>query len=125
MEEPPFDPYNLRPLASLNRRSTIALPGVDPATVGKTGYDLLSKSALVALVQPHEQELGLAGIGPAHLPEGLNAALESPKETVRTCAAAVAEQYGRRLGYLIASILLSPHGLTSPMAPWEAAYLEH
>ncbi len=125
MEEAPFDPYNLRPLASLNRRSIVALPGVDPATVGKTGYDLLSKSALVALIQPHGQALGLAGIDPAHIPEGLNAALESPQETVRTRAAAVAEQYGRRLGYLLASILLSPHGLTSPMVPWEAAYLEH
>ena len=133
MEEASFDPYDLRPLASLNRRSIIALPGVDPELVGKTGYDLLSKAALIALIRPHVQELGFAGVDPAHLPEALTAALESPERAVRDRAAAaadavasaVAEEYGRRLGYLIASILLSPQGLTSPLVPWEAAYLEH
>ena len=41
-----FDPYHLRPLASLNRRHLIALPGLDEADAGKSGSELLSKDAL-------------------------------------------------------------------------------
>jgi hypothetical protein len=48
-----FDPYHLRPLASLNRRRLIALPGLDEADVGRSGWELLSKAALVKLIQPH------------------------------------------------------------------------
>jgi hypothetical protein len=33
--------------------------------------------------------------------------------------------YGKRLGYLLASILLSPGGLTDPLDPWEEAYLHY
>ena len=46
-----FDPYHLRPLASLNRRRLIALPGLDEDDVGKAGSELLSKAALVKLIR--------------------------------------------------------------------------
>ena len=48
-----FDPYHLRPLASIYRRRTIALPGLDEDDVGKSGSELLTKDALVKLIRPH------------------------------------------------------------------------
>jgi hypothetical protein len=46
----PFDPYRLRPLASLNRRKLIALPGLNEDDVGKSGRELLSDLALIKLI---------------------------------------------------------------------------
>jgi hypothetical protein len=69
--------------------------------------------------------MGLENIDPADFPECLNALLASPDEPIRRIAESIAAQYGRRLGYLIASIMLSPRGLTSPIVRWEKAYLQH
>ncbi len=166
----PFNPYELRPLASLNRRRLIALPGVDSAWAGKTGWDLCSTPALIQLIQSRAAELGLdraplalaprdsgaasrespgglgqgesgaapasrespgglgqgeSGAAPVDLPMRLNDLLASPDQAVRESARAVAKIYGQRLGGLVASILLSPDGLTTPLDPWEAAYLRH
>jgi len=119
-----FDPYHLRPLASLNRRRFIPLPGLDEAAVGKTGWEMLSKVALVNLIQPHARVLALEHVPRADFPQHLNAILAAPDRPKRALAGSIAEQHGRRVGYLIASILRSPHGLTDPMVPWEKAYLK-
>jgi hypothetical protein len=119
-----FDPYHLRPLASLNRRRLIALPGLDEDEVGKSGSELLSKAALVRLIQPHVRALQLDGAADGDLLRSLNDILAGPDRPQRALAAAIAGQHGRLVGYLIASILLSPHGLTEPMVAWERAYLD-
>ncbi len=120
-----FNPYHLRPLATLNSRRVIALPGVDPELIGKTGHDLLSKQALAGLIRPHARELGLDDSDLAEYPQRLNALLDSPQIPAYSEGQAIAEQFGQRLGCLIASIILSPEGLTRPLAPWEAGYLHH
>ncbi len=127
--EPPFDPYDLRPLASLNRRQFIHLPGIDPAWAGKTGWELCSTQALVRLIQARAAELGLETAAIASslvdLPRRLSDLLDSTDLAIRAVARGIAETHGRRLGGLVASIFLSPDGLTSPLEPWEAAYLSH
>ena len=109
-----FNPYDLRPLASLNRRQIIPLTGIDPEWAGKTGWDLCSTPALVQLIQARAQELGLMTTSPAELPIRLNELLDSAGETVRAAARSIAETHGQRLGSLIASILLSPARLSAP-----------
>jgi len=76
-DEELFDASHLRPLASMNRRQVIALPGVEAEAVGKTGYELLSKWALIALIQPYMRGLGLGGIQPGELPQHLHTLLET------------------------------------------------
>jgi hypothetical protein len=119
-----FDPYHLRPLASFNRRQLIALPGLDEDDVGKAGWELLSNLALIKLIQPHVRTLQLEGAPDGDLPQHLNTILAGLDGPRRALAESIAEQHGRRVGYLITSILLSPHGLTEPMVAWEKAYLE-
>jgi hypothetical protein len=118
-----FDPYYLRPLASLNRRRTIALPGLNERDVGKSGSELLSKAALVRLIRPHVRALQVEGTPDGDLPPALNRVLSGAEGPRRALAESIAERHGRLLGYLIASILLSPRGLTDPMVAWEKAFL--
>ncbi|MBN1811941.1 MAG: sterol carrier protein domain-containing protein [Anaerolineae bacterium] len=122
-----FDPYHLRPLASLSRRRLIALPGLDEDDVGKLGRELLSDLALIKLIRPHARTLQLEGTpdgdaGLDRMPQQLNAIMSGPDVPRRRLAASIAEaiaaRHGRLVGYLIASILLSSHGLTDPLCPW-------
>jgi hypothetical protein len=119
-----FDPYHLRPLASLGQRRLIALPGLDEDDVGKAGWELLSKIALIKLIRPHVRSLQLDGTADGDLPQALNVVLAGPDGPRRVLAEFIVEQHGRLVGYLIASILLSSQGLTKPMVVWEKAYLE-
>jgi hypothetical protein len=119
-----FDPYHLRPLASINRRRLIALPGLDEDDVGRSGSELLTKPALNKSIRLHVEALQLEGTPDSDLPQALNAVLFGPDVPRRALATAIAEQHGRLMGYLIASILLSPHGLSDPMVAWEKAFLE-
>ena len=119
-----FDAYHLRPLASLNRRKVIALPAADPTWVGRSGWELISKQALVDLVRVQASILALEGVDPASFPQGLNDCLESVNASVRHTAEGIARNFGQRLGCLVASLLLSPGGLTDPLTAWEAAYLD-
>ena len=125
MSQAAFDPYRLRPLASLNRRQIIALPGIEPEVIGKTGYEVASRPALIALIQAQAGVLGLENIKAADYPQHLNALLGSSNGSLRIASEAIAIQHGKRVGYLLASILLSSAGLTSPLEPWEAEYLRH
>ena len=125
MEQTLFDPYHLRPLASLNRRQTISLRGIDPDIAGETGWNLLSTPALIMLIQSHVSALGLTDVDSKDLPVHLNALLKSSNEPARTLAESISGQYGERLGYVVASLLLTSEGLTSPMDEWEQAYLRH
>ena len=122
---PPFDPYHLQPLATLNQRKIISLPGVEPELVGQTGYAVASQPALIALLHSHAQELGLEGVAEADYPQRLNDLLDSPNASLRIASKEIAETHGRRLGSLLASILRSPGGLTDPLDPWEAVYLRY
>ncbi len=149
----PFDPYELRPPASLNRRRLLPLPGLDSAWAGKTGWELCSTPALVQLIQSRSAELGLeeeslaltsrdspggsgqgynpGGLGQgdsgaARLPPRLNALLDSPDPAAQLAARAIAATYGQRLGGLVASILHTPDAGQAPaLDAWEAAYLRH
>jgi hypothetical protein len=120
---PPFDPYHLQPLATLNQRKIIALPGVDPELVGQTGYEAASQPALVALMLEKAPGLRPEGMEVSETPRRLNEWLASPDARLRIASERIAEIHGTRLGYLIASILLSSGGLTDPLDSWEAAYL--
>ena len=66
-----FNPSHLRPLASLNRRQVITLPGVEAEAIGKTGYELLLKQTVMELIRPYQQELGVDGVGAGEYPEQL------------------------------------------------------
>ncbi len=125
LDEASFHPEELMVLASFNRRLTIDLPGVDPHTVGRRGHELLSKTALIDLIRAHLPALGLEDCPEEQFPPGLNVCLTSVDETRRTTAEQVADQFGRRLGYLLASVLLSEQGLTAPLVGWERAYLNY
>lgn len=118
-----FDPYHLQPLASLNQRRISALPGVEPEIIGKTGYEAASKPAFIRLIQAQAQALRLAGDDPEAYPQRLNNLLQSFNGHLRIAAEEIASRHARRVGYLLASILLSPQGLTDPIDAWEAAYL--
>jgi hypothetical protein len=125
MNSTSFNPFDLRPLASLNRRQFIDLPGIAPDWIGQTGSSLCSKTALIGLIAAQAAALGLEGVPPADLPRRLNALIVAPDEPIRARAEAIARLHGHQIGYLLASILLAPGGLTTPLDPWEAAYLEH
>lgn len=121
----PFDPNPMRPLATLNSRAVAPLLGVDAALVGQTGARLLSKTALVGLIAPHAAALGLEGADPVQYPRLLNDRLVSVETPLaaRRLAERAAEEFGRRLGALVASMALCPTRLTDPLDAWEAAYL--
>ena len=51
-------PYDLLPLASINRRPYIRLPGMDPEWVGLQAMDLCSSRTLVRLIQDHAAAAG-------------------------------------------------------------------
>jgi len=121
----PFDPYELRPLATLNSRRVASVPGGAAEWSGHTGWELLSRHALVGLIQSRELELGLGNELPHDLPVHLNELLISSEGAVRAAAVSIAECYGRRLGSLIAALLNPSPGLTSPMVAWEREYLQH
>jgi hypothetical protein len=122
---PPFDPYHLQPLATLNQRKIITLPGVEAELVGQAGYAVASQPALLALLRAHAHALGLEGVAEGEYPLRLNAMLDSPNASLRMASETIAKTHGRRLGYLLASILLSPGGLTDPFDSWEEAYLRY
>ena len=124
-DEASFHPQELITLATFNQRLTIDLPGVDPLTVGRRAFELLSKRVLIGLIREHLAPLGLENCPEEDLPRGLYESLASDDEICRAAAERVAETYGRRLGYLIASVLLSKEGLTSPLIGWEKAYLNY
>ena len=125
LDEASFHPEELMVLASFNRRLTIDLPGVDPLTVGRRGHELLSKTALIDLIREHLPALGLDDWPEEKLPLGLNTCLAASVDTRRSAAELVVDQFGRRFGYLLASVLLSEQGLTSPLVGWERAYLRY
>lgn len=122
-----FNPYSMRPLATMNSRAVAPIPGVDAALVGQTGARLLSKTALIELIAPHAAALGLGGADPAQYPRLLNERLVSVETPLaaRRVAERVAEEFGRRLGALVASMALCPTRLADPLDAWEAAYLRH
>lgn len=103
-----LDPENLTPIASLNRLKIVDLPGVDIDldVRGKTGYELLSTQALAELVHMYvssnaslEGTQNVTSLSPTSL---LNQYLDWKDVRVRTAAEIVGEQFGRRLGYLLA-----------------------
>ncbi len=123
-----FNPYHMRPLATLNSRAVSALPGIDAGLVGLTGSKLLSKRALIGLIEPHAAALGLEGAAPADFPRLLNERLEQAVlagDAARLEAGqAVAGEFGRRLGCLIASMALAPMRLSDPPDAWETVYFQ-
>jgi hypothetical protein len=118
-----FDPFEMRPQASLNRRRIGALPGIPLDWIGQTGWELCSKPALIQLIR--SPEFGLQPSSAEDQPRRLNDLLLAPEVPARLAAEAVAACYGRRLGFLISSLMLSPAGLTSPLSDWEAAYKKY
>ena len=120
-----FDPYRLRPLASLNRRRFLIPQGIDDGIAGKTAYEILSRDALSRLIGRHSHALGIeAGTDPAHFPRRLNDCLSAQDEHIRAVALSIAEQYGRRLGLLFASMNRSNTVSNEPDS-WEQAFLAH
>jgi hypothetical protein len=84
---------------------------------------VLSRDALVAAIGERAEALGIGPDVPlAEYPPALNRALDSPGGAVPAAAVSVASIYGRRLGYLFAS--LNTRNALSEDA-WERAYLEH
>ena len=120
-----FDPCRLQPLATLNRRRFLIPQGIDDDVAGKTAYEILSRDALSQTIARYAPELGIgADTDPAHFPRQLNACLSAQDEHTRAVAWSIAAQYGRRLGWLFASMKRSnpvssePHG-------WEQEFLAH
>ena len=121
-----FDPYHLQPLATLNQRKIISLPGVESELVGQTGYAVASQPALMALVRGQARALGLEGVAEGEIPQRLNVLLDSPNASLRIASKRVAETHGRKLGALLLTRYLLPFEfstITLLMALLGASYL--
>lgn len=120
-----FDPCQLQPLATLNRRRFLIRQGIDDDVAGKTAYEILSRDALSQTIARYAHELRIgADTNPAHLPRQLNACLSAQDAHIRALALSIAEQYGRRLGWLFASMNRS-NSVSSEPNGWEQAFLAH
>lgn len=88
---------------SLNRLRIIDLPGFAPVEPyrNQTGYSLLSKRALRQLISENRIDLKLEPVAPL---DRIDACFESDDLIVRQTAVAIAEEYGRRLGFVLLTL---------------------
>jgi hypothetical protein len=118
-----IDLFHLRPAASLNSRRFLVAAREEPKIEGKTAYELLSAQALAKQAAALFDAGALPSLTASQLIRQLGRSLSLDNATGAAARALVA-QYGRRLGYFLAS--MNPANRLSPDDdPWETAYLTH
>jgi hypothetical protein len=125
---PSLDPQHLTPSASLNRVRIVDLPGlsVDPEVRGRTGFELVSVSALAELVRQHATALELDPTGDGHeLLRALDHSLGSQDAAVRTTAESVGRRIGRNLGYILLTPKRGDPVNRAARGEWDDSYWEH
>lgn len=116
-EDGPFDPRQLSSGASLNQ-TVIDHPVAGPGVMGRRAGELCTRDALKNLALEGQ---ALSDAHPDRLADQLGEALRS--ERSRASAEAVLQEYGRRLGALIAT--LTQGGGTSEVNPYRRGYVAH
>lgn len=109
----PFDPHHLTPNASLNRLVLASAPA--PYT-GQRAYDLLSRAALIALIQSQ-------AILPADgddLPRQLDTLLQAQHPV----ALQIAEEMGTRLGWLLHTLKKGDPADRAARLDWDNTHWE-
>lgn len=101
MTAPVPDPTNLTRDASLNRFVVHDVAGIGAAYDGWTGRDLLSRDAVLQLLERHCPSLP---VDPAGVAGALQRGLAHPAAATRAEAQAVAAELARRLAALIAAL---------------------
>jgi hypothetical protein len=125
---PPLDPQHLTPSASLNRVRIVDLPGlsVDPEVRDRTGFELVSASALVKLIRQHVTHLELDSTGNDHeLQLALDRCLNSQDAAVRATAERVGRRIGRNLGYVLLTLKRGDSVNRATRGEWDDSYWEH
>src|SRR5207249_4603666 len=122
-----LDRENLTPAASLNRLVLTDLPGLslDPGCAGKSGFELLAAKELGALVLAHADELQLTNQERAHaadLPNVISNRLSSPDEKMQAAAERIARTFGRRIGFLIATLKRGEAVSRALREEWDDSY---
>jgi hypothetical protein len=123
-----LDPEQLTPEASINRVRIVDLPGVKlPADVkGKTAFEFCSQAAFAASIRSQAAALDLApDADDAELPPMLAARLEDARDPVRQTARAIAEDFGRRLGVVIATLKRGDEPNQRARPEWDGSYWRH
>jgi hypothetical protein len=125
----PLDPLHLTPTASLNRLRIVDLPGVvlDPDVGGKTGYELLSVAALAAAIRRDAAALGLRDDeeDDGAVLRAFDRCLVADDPAVRGAAQALAARFGRRLGYLLATLRRGDAINRRARPDWDDTYWRH
>lgn len=100
---PPFDPARPNWHNSMNRVVIADLPGLPAELRGIRSYNLLCAEALTALIKARRDDLHIApDIPDAELPIRLNACFQHANQ--RVAAEEIAAEYGRRLGWMLATL---------------------
>ncbi len=123
MSEHPFFKPPRFTLPSLNRVRLLSLSGmpVPSSVVGLSGMELVGAAALAARIRAGAGPLGL---DPAtqDLPRALNDCFEAPDESARLEAQAIAEWYGRRLGWLLLLIRQADPANFASRPDWDESH---
>ena len=117
----PLDPCRLTPAASLNRVPlSAASPGAVAAGIDREdrAFAYLSPAALAAMV-----ERVLPGAAAGHSPSlALEECLRSPDPRVRRAAVRIAEEYGARVGVLVATLVGGSPRDRAARPEWDGDY---
>ncbi len=120
-----MDPQNLTANASLNRVRIVDLPGVrlgEEDIKGKLAFDLLSAGALAKCIGQQAGQLLLPDADLSQLPLLLDHCFESESKAARQAAESIARRYGRRLGYLIATLKRGDEINRQARPQWDDSY---
>jgi hypothetical protein len=125
-----FDPLQLCPAASLNQARILRIPGaaIREDVIGKTGYELISASAVSQMIRRAE-ELELttaeAALIDRDLPPCLDRRLKSSNVRVSSVVNAVVQQFAHNAAYVVLSMTHGRSAGHPPQDEWESQYCEH
>jgi hypothetical protein len=120
-DEVAFDPCALTADASLNRLILNDVLGIPTGVAGQAASEVCSRNALLEL----GRGAGLSALEPARLGDQLAAFATSADITQRRAAAQVLEDFGARLGGLIATLRQPGTPARQGHTPVRRAYLDH
>ncbi len=118
----------ITPAISLNRVVIVDLPGVElPEGIkGHNAYQLVSVMALAAMLRPQLEALQLdPGLDENALIQAFNGCLVSEDEIVQETAEKIAQDFGRRFGFILLTLQRGDAVNRQARPEWEAAHWEH
>ncbi len=124
----PLDPQHITPAISLNRVQLVNLPGlmVDPEVKGRTGFQLVSATALTQLVRPRIDDLQLdPNMDDYELRLALDDCFASQQAKVRAAAEAVGRRIGRNMGYILLMLKRGDAINRAARSEWDDSYWNH